>query len=1015
MKSRLILSRRARHAGVALIITLFFLVLVSIVVVGFLSTVRTDRVASGSHFERMRAQTFASEGIESVKAILQRETCDPPVDPNRSTYIPRNWVSAPGSLVVTATTATNITATTRLAKTIFLSSGSPVDTSGNPLYPTTDLVMRPPDLNTQLLTDQVAPPPHLLSEQQDPQTGAAVKMQVAWAYVRRDGTYDILNSAAIKNDPTHATPPIFNQSPVLTNTANPIVGRFAYWTDDENGKVNYNLAWTKDGTNTNPVSDPTRVDLRGLPQFTDVIANNLHNLITTDNYTTINRFFNSPFDARLQVDDTTRQLLTNNKFNLTHYNSDPDTTYYGQPRMMLTTQLSNAVMRDAAGHVIMVNGAPLTRPFLDILKNPSNSMAYIDPGITGVVSGTSPSGSTGNVDATKLNTVVNNLITNYLQRSDWPMVDGTGHSIQEKYYNAYSTALRTHRLAQLALNIIDYVRSAESQKAIVQPIRAKWIGNVFTPDFVNSSIQGTDDTFKGLTRAIHITEMSVWVSPTPEPTGSTNQGKYKTEVMVEIYLPPNYGNTTVDLRSTDGAGWRLYFDEMNKKDSDGSALYYDANGKPAAVEPNIVIPQNTATSQGYLYNAQTAATAGYAVMGAGQYRLFCMEVYRKEPRTAPGFTSVTLRAAISVNVPNGPRIDVAPLATPLTFPLDQGAATMFDVTSFETADPRVNGVTADWKKSTHNTFLADNLYRLSSLTGPMAGVLIPQDLDATGHISTASMQMPVPAPTPAAGSSQDPRVLGRVHSSGELGLIHAGIEGSNSAPQPGIPWRSLHMQPSTLPTTVVPDWAFMDLFTVPATVPAPASGIYSPHSNSTGGRVNVNAQPVSRDVNNQPTPFDIERTDPLTAVIYGATSSSLSTSTVTLGTAQQIAKNIYNHTLASKGKLPAGQLYPKQSTTSINVYDSPGEICEIAGVADGGEESEKLIRDIGNLITARGNVFTVYTVGQALKQTAAGKLVVTAEQRQEAMLERYQVSKGTPTLSDDSIGLRTVYFRDLTP
>jgi hypothetical protein len=247
---------------------------------------------------------------------------------------------------------------------------------------------------------------------------------------------------------------------------------------------------------------------------------------------------------------------------------------------------------------------------------------------------------------------------------------------------------------------------------------------------------------------------------------------------------------------------------------------------------------------------------------------------------------------------------------------------------------------------------------------------------------------------------------GRVRSSGELGLIHTGIEGSNTAPQPGIPWRSLHLQPSNLAATAVPDWAFMDLFTVPADVPVAASGLFSPHSNSAGGRINVNAKPD---------PFDLQRTDPLTAVLMGAQTSTLTTNTLSLADAQKIAKNIYNHTLAAAaGTLPAGKLYPS-STSLPNVYESPGEVVEISGVADHGEESEQLIREIGNLITARGNVFAVYTVGQALKQTPNGKLVITGEQRQEAMIERYQINKGTSLLDDDSIGLRTVYFRNLTP
>jgi hypothetical protein len=57
----------------------------------------------------------------------------------------------------------------------------------------------------------------------------------------------------------------------------------------------------------------------------------------------------------------------------------------------------------------------------------------------------------------------------------------------------------------------------------------------------------------------------------------------------------------------------------------------------------------------------------------------------------------------------------------------------------------------------------------------------------------------------------------------------------------------------------------------------------------------------------------------------------------------------------------------------------------------------------------------VYTVGQALKQTPVGKLVVTGEQRQHAVLERYLVGKGTSTPLDDSVALRTIYLRNLTP
>lgn len=997
-------SFQGRPAGVALIITLFFLVLVSIVVIGYIGTVRVDRVASDTHFERMRAQAMASEGVEQVMSTLQREICDPPNDPNVTNYVPLNWIDSPGMLVAADPLSTT---RTRLTRKIPLSSGAPTNPNGS----VSDVVFLPPDLNTELLVDQ-NPRTHLLSEQKDSNDNP-VKMQVRWVYVRQN-IPDPKNSW--KGGYTYDT----SETPDTTSKTNPIVGRFAYWTDDESAKVNYNLAWTKDVANLNDPGSPTKVDLRALQQrtggpFTDGMVNALHSLVTTTNYATLNRFFNSPFDARMRVDQPTRDALDYNKFNLTHYNSDPDTTYYGRPRMMLTTQLKNAVIRDSAGNVIMQNGVPLTRPFLDILRNPTNSLAYIDPGLTGTV------GSLGNIDPTKLDKVVKDLINNYLKRTDWPVVDGAGHSIQEKYYSSYSGAARDQRLAQVALNIIDYVRSAESQMTVVQPIRAKWLGGAypnatFTPDFVNSSIQGADDTFKGLTRAPHITEMGMWVSPTPETTG-TNKGRYRTVVMVEIYLPLNYGITGLDLGvdPKKSPKWQLYFDEMNKVESDKTPIYFKADGSQAVVEPTIVIPKDPTQSQAFVYEAQTDATKTMGNMSPGEYRIFAMEVWRKY--SAIQSPTASLRAAITIA--GGPRIDVAPLATPtptytINYALDQAAASELDISSYETGDPRVNGLAADWKRSAKNTFRADNNARATSLATPMTvngkQLLVLQDLDNQGHISAASMRMPSPY------VPSDP-TTGRVRSAGDLGLIHTGIEGSNTAPQPGIPWRSLHLQPSTLPaTTVVPDWAFMDLFTVPVDVTVAASGVasgvFSPHSNSAGGRVNINAKPD---------PFDTVRMDPLTAVIFGAKKTINATSTISLSDAQLIAKNIYNHTLASTAVLPPraaplpnGKLYPASSPVP-NAYESPGEICEIAGVADQGEESEQLIRDIGNLITARGNVFTVYTVGQAIKQTPAGKLIVTGEQRQAAMIERYQINKGTTTLDDDSTGLRMVYLRNLTP
>jgi hypothetical protein len=63
------------------------------------------------------------------------------------------------------------------------------------------------------------------------------------------------------------------------------------------------------------------------------------------------------------------------------------------------------------------------------------------------------------------------------------------------------------------------------------------------------------------------------------------------------------------------------------------------------------------------------------------------------------------------------------------------------------------------------------------------------------------------------------------------------------------------------------------------------------------------------------------------------------------------------------------------------------------------------------LITVRGNVFSVYSIGQSLKQTQSAQLSVTGECRLQSMLERYVYTSGTTS----EVRFRTIYYRNLTP
>ncbi|MEZ0275495.1 MAG: hypothetical protein ACAH88_11380, partial [Roseimicrobium sp.] len=210
------LLRHTSSKGAALIMTIIILAMITIMVLGFADLVRYETVSSSAHQERARAQLFARMGVDIVTGVLRSETADPA----------KTWASMPGALIVPDMDATP-PQPTRLAKQVNLHSGLPsaalLDAAFEPA------ILRPANLNIQTFADQ-APPTHLITDQLQTPTdpgSPVVKLPLRWVYVRRDGTLD------------------YAESPDLTLKENPLVGRFAYWTDDESSKINLNTAWKR--------------------------------------------------------------------------------------------------------------------------------------------------------------------------------------------------------------------------------------------------------------------------------------------------------------------------------------------------------------------------------------------------------------------------------------------------------------------------------------------------------------------------------------------------------------------------------------------------------------------------------------------------------------------------------------------------------------------------------------------------------------------------------------------------
>jgi hypothetical protein len=922
-------------AGIALLITLAFVVMISIIIVGFAVSMRTDQPAAKSHLEKTRARFLAQRGADEVLATLRKTTEDSE----------RSWISQPGQLVEGTAAddpSTPIDDRKVLASVVPLSSGASTVTPSDPVYLAPNLnVPTLRDPGTCLMTDRLTDPNDTSSPK--------VKMPVKWIYLRKDGTAD-----------TNEQPPLLDTS----NSANPIVGRYAYWADDESSKVNYNLAWGRGAANTNPPAHPSKIDLTALTKLTQPMADAIQSFITSDiNYASIPlNFFNTPEEARqieLQPSGPgAAAALAANKFELTHYNHDPNTTFFNEPRIVLTTRPDRAGWTKATsgpynGQWVGTNG----KPGKD--GKPYYIRIIVDgkEGLSGAANGPAPY---INLDSSKITDTINRL-TSYMQRTDWPMVDGSS-SLQDKYFGAYPASIRATRLAQLAINIIDYVRCKEAApwsptgqdyQGMVQPLRV--ISNGLNPPTFTKSEAPTNfsRSYFGQTRAPLITEVGVWLSP-----------DFKTMTFkVELYLPENYGIDQVDVS-------KLYLSTES-----------GVNGFGIESTPPQLL----------------ASQISNPILTKGNYTVITYTRTTPTTNVVARPTTASIRVAIALSA-TAARLDVVPAfsAYKISCPIDPVGVAPGDITSMEVDDPRVNKHPDDWKpRATGNTFgVANSISVLHGTKGPDPAKSPQQDTDAAGNLSTASFYMPPPAGTP-----NNP--LGMVTSAGELGYIHTGVECSPKtpvAPPPqldlpaGTPWRTMRLQPNSQATTVVPDWAFMDLFTSPVIVSTNAKYVYNPRDTAIGGRVNVNAKVE---------PFGLERILPLAAVLQGCgNDSSDPSSKVTAAEALTLAGNIYRRVLADGS--PNGKSYGY-----VSGYDSAAEIVEIKGIADGGEKSEALYREVSNLITARGNVFSIYAIGQAIQQTPDGRLLVTAEQRTRTILERFL------NPANEKIEFGSVYFRSL--
>ena len=286
----------AKKHGIALVMVLGFMVLVTFLVLAFFSSVTIELASSKSYSDGASVRGLSDSAVSAVMGIIRDAT---------SAGSDVAWSSQPGMLRTYDNTghalqayklyssdkmtvpafdpADDVDASWKTKGCLFTDLNMPIsetsyDASGAPLpsvlhYPIVDPAAADPVTGVEGFSLTNAPgydKAKLAAPANNP-----APMPVKWIYLLRDGTmtapdkYD--TSTGIASFTTGAIP----------TRSNPIVGRMAFWTDDETAKVNINTAsegtfWDVPVCNTQPpggtlgsgyIADPNTVYEQDLVEY----------------------------------------------------------------------------------------------------------------------------------------------------------------------------------------------------------------------------------------------------------------------------------------------------------------------------------------------------------------------------------------------------------------------------------------------------------------------------------------------------------------------------------------------------------------------------------------------------------------------------------------------------------------------------------------------------------------------------------------------------------------------------
>jgi len=950
---KVLFDGQRRERGIALVLTLAILVIATILVVGFATSMRTERQASASIANSINATIIAQAATDHAISILDNNIPQPV--PPGPTATPKNWIINPGLLTTVEVPA----------KIVQI----PLSSNPSATYSSTaqDAELNVPQLSGSGFT--ILP--------------TSASMRVAWVPVLKDPS-------------------------TAASATNPIVGRYGFWIDDESAKININTAVGKptilDFTKLTPGTIAVNTATYPLGHPSSVNLDTLGTINTANLATAV-----AQQGGLISVDaikayvpsGTGDTFLNSNKFSITTFSRDPEFNVFGKSRLYF--------MRRATGQL----GFPLIQYFRDkdgpnyfpseenALGADRHAMYYAAAAISAYLNRNDWPGMPARSFVDKWGgppiglREADQVAWNLMSLGSFAAGDFTGFTpttLSGQYFQL-ANAAPSGQADFVSVNKPnnDAVIGALSGKAILPTYPTPLVNEVCLVISPESYTDGSPPNQVNKYRLKVSLEVELWLPP---GYPSYDFGSSKTTIGMTHLLyhvtqaaPGTANSTQEDSKYVDN-GFAPPNDNGIKKlwMSDASGVMSPGQYRQVTTTLPIYIRNGGGFSENSV-GAEDFTTTGLISVDV-QMRLFALA----QQKTGPGSYGAkhayelipvwdthdprTTAPPTTLNPPPPP--PPAPNPTPpLSPPADDPNDNIhfqftLDPTSFsngqvitrslEVADPRIGGLAKAWRPS-----------------GSFANATT-QNVDSMGSVNNATIAAAYDTKKLAFVDLTSPGPSSNRPSTGVLSFLATGIQRS-------LAGASLKFQPTpTSPPTDLPDWLLLDLV-APNVVAANFPKMS--YMNSTAGKLNVNGA-IYPTAGGFSAP---QRWQPLQALFENMPGVSAGASS-----ASPIVLNILNHTLSGQDYGAAGS------------YDYPGEICEVQGVADSGAtdwDKEILIRNLASSITTKSNIFSVWGVAQTVKKNPANNRsanqgvfeskvagavaddTVTGEKRFEAVIERY--------------------------